>query len=110
MKIKDLIRKLESFSDQGLEVSIFDPKTSSTINIDLVPGYMLCDETDLGASNEVLFTIDSGTGFFIEKGWAERILPESQKSFLDLTSPTIYPCLQISPKGRIPFYVEKTKQ
>lgn len=109
MKIKDLIQELKSIPDQDLEIVVegqpegyYGAQRWDTANIDLIHGYMVCDEP----GND-FFSINKGNGIFVEKNWGERIMPEDNKMFLDLSSPTIYPCLYLNRKGNIGVYKKK---
>jgi hypothetical protein len=106
MKIKDLIEKLKAFPNLDLEIAVegqpqglYGAQKWDTTNIDLIHGYMVCDEPGNG-----LLSINKGNGVFIEKGWGERIMCEDNKMFLDLSSPTTYPCLYLHRKDHIGIY------
>jgi len=95
MLVKELIDALSQI-DPETEIMLFvrretfeEPRFSTT-NIEIKTGYAVRD-TEESVS---FYNKKTGNGLFVEKTRANQIMDDGQK-FLDLTSPTIYPAIQL---------------
>lgn len=94
MKVKELIEALSSM-DPEIEVVLFkqgayDCPSFSTTRIKIVEGYLVRDEEDTVS----FYTKARGNGMFVDKQYASTVC-EDGKTFLDLTSITIHPAVQL---------------
>jgi hypothetical protein len=94
MLVKELIDALSKI-DPETEIMLFvrgtfEQPSFSTTNIEIKTGYAVRD-TEESVS---FYNKKTGNGLFVEKTRANRIMDDGQK-FLDLTSPTIYPAIQL---------------
>lgn len=94
MLVKDLIEQLSKM-DPETEVFLYKQGGMgcpgySTTRIKVVQGYVVRDPENSGR----LHTRAKGNGLFVDTAWANQVMGDGKK-FLDLTSPTIHPAIQI---------------
>ncbi len=95
MLVKELIEALSKM-DPNMEVVLFrqgmyDAPSFSTTRIQIVPGYLVRDPE----SSASFYTKAKGNGIFVDEVQANRVMPVDGQKFLDLTSPTIHPAVQL---------------
>lgn len=94
MLIKELIEALSKM-DPETEVMLYkqgayDSPSFSTTKILIKKGYAVRDPEESGS----FYTKAKGNGMFVDEDYANQVMDDGQK-FLDLTSPTIHPVIQL---------------